>query len=65
VNFATAVVGALSLPAVMGWITDEVYEEELGLCRQLPCSVPNDGQLYIMGSALLSMLMCGMERSCT
>jgi hypothetical protein len=34
-------------------ITAEVYEEAAGRWRRLPCSLPNDGQLHSMGSAVM------------
>jgi hypothetical protein len=53
-GFACAAIGGCVIVAGgVGSTTVEVYEEGLGLWRQLPCSLPHDGQLLMMGSALM------------
>ena len=48
-----AIGGCIILAGGKGSTTAEVYEEELGRWRQLPCSLPHDSQLYWMDSALM------------
>jgi hypothetical protein len=53
-SFAYAAIGGCVIVAGgFGSITAEVYEEALGRWRRLPCSLPHDGQLHVMGSALM------------
>jgi hypothetical protein len=53
-NVACAAIGGCVIVAGgYGLSTAEVYEEALGRWRRLPCSLPHDGQLYAMGSALM------------
>jgi len=48
-----AIGGSFIIAGSQGSTTSQVYEEELGRWRRLPCNLPNDRQLYRMGSALL------------
>jgi hypothetical protein len=48
-----AIGGCVIIAGGMGSTTAEVFEEGLGLWRRLPCSLPHDGQLGLMGSALM------------
>jgi hypothetical protein len=53
-SFACAAIGGcVILASCMGSTMAEVYEEGLGRWRRLPCSLPNDSQLYMMGSAMM------------
>jgi hypothetical protein len=53
-GFACAAIGGCVIVAGgVGSTTTEVYEEGLGRWRRLPCSLPHDSQLYMMGSALM------------
>jgi hypothetical protein len=52
--FACAAIGGCVVVAGgQGSITAEVYEEALGRWRRLPCSLPHDNRLVLMGSALM------------
>ena len=52
--FASAAIGGCIVVAGgSGSITVEVYEEALGRWRRLPCNLPQDVQLFVMGSALM------------
>jgi hypothetical protein len=52
--FACAAIGGCVIVAGgRNSITAEVYEEALGRWRRLPCSIPHDARLYLMGSALM------------
>jgi len=48
-----AIGGCVIVAGGVGSTTAEAYEEGLGLWRQLPSSLPHDGQLFMMGSALM------------
>ena len=48
-----AIGGCVIVAGGVGSITAEVFEEGLGQWRQLPCSLPHDGQLFLMGSAVM------------
>jgi hypothetical protein len=53
-RFACAAIGGCVIVAgTIDSMTTEVYEEELGLWRLLPCSLPNHGVFFVLGSALL------------
>jgi hypothetical protein len=53
-GFACAAIGGCVIIAGgVGSNTVEVYEEALGRWRRLPCSLPHDGGLCWMGSALM------------
>ena len=53
-GFACAAIGGCVIVAGgVGSTTAEVYEEGLGRWRRLPCSLPHDNQLYMMGSAMM------------
>jgi hypothetical protein len=53
-GFACAAIGGCVIVAgSLGSTTAEVYEEGLGRWRRLPCSLPHDSQLYMMGSAMM------------
>jgi len=61
-GFACAAIGGCVIVAGgEGSTTVEVYEEELGRWRRLPCSLPHDNQLHWMSSALMRAVMCGMD----
>ncbi len=54
VGFACAAIGGCVFVAGgADSITAEVYEEALGRWRRLPCSLPRDNRLVLMGSALM------------
>jgi hypothetical protein len=55
-----AIGGCVIVAGGNGEMTAEVYEEELGLWRLFPCSLPNHGDFYVLASALLLMLMSKM-----
>ena len=51
-RFACVAIGGCVIAAGgVGLTTAELYEEGLGRWRRLPCSLPNDSQLYSMGNA--------------
>jgi len=53
-SFACAAIGGCVIVAGgIGSVTAEVYEEELGRWRRLPCNLPYDSELFWMGSAVI------------
>jgi hypothetical protein len=53
-GFACAAIGGcVIVVGGSGSTTAEVYEEGLGRWRRLPCSLPHDSQLHMMGSAMM------------
>jgi len=48
-----AIGGCVIVAGGIGSTTAEVYEEGLGRWRRLPCSLPHDSQLHMMGSTLM------------